>query len=111
MNYSEMFITLRLYSNYFQLQQTFSKAANQWVVKPVKEKKEYAYIPDLLIDIISAYCDGSKKVRDPIERNASDPIQVAKTIAPKQPPETKKLVETREPRLRLKAGTSKEALE
>lgn len=89
----------------------FSKATNQWVVKPVKEKKQYSYIPELLLDVIVSYCAGSKKLRDPVEKAPSDPIHVAQTIAPKQPPQTKELVEKQEPRLRLKAGTSKETLD
>ncbi|XP_052281074.1 uncharacterized protein LOC127878588 [Dreissena polymorpha] len=60
---------------------SFSKAANNWSVKPVKEVKQYKYIPDLLTKIAGVYLAGEDTLRSAVKVDPLDPRRISAHIA------------------------------
>ena len=85
-----------------RLKRTFSKAANNWTVHPVKEAKQYVYIYDLLREICMEYCAGEIKLRSKAPVEEHDPRHIAPTIAPSAPPPTSELGQKLIPRIKGK---------
>lgn len=91
----------------------FSKGANQWRFKYVKEQKTYSYISQLMVLILSEYCNfyKEKPLSKKRELEADDPRRLAENVAPGETPATLELVAQRQSRLKSswpKPGTSKD---
>lgn len=83
----------------YRWRRMYSKAANNWTVVPVKGKKDYNYIPDLLTQVALEYCTQRKQhpLRGKREKDEADPRRIAKTIARKEPPPTAEIQITKKP--------------
>ncbi|KAH3838413.1 hypothetical protein DPMN_111822 [Dreissena polymorpha] len=67
--------------NALRWKRSFSKAANNWSVKPVKEVKQYKYIPDLLTKIAGVYLAGEDTLRSAVKVDPLDPRRISAHIA------------------------------
>lgn len=97
----------------FSYNRYFSKGANQWRFKYVKEQKTYSYISQLIVKILSEYCNFHKErpLYKKRELEADDPRRLAENVAPLEAPATLELVAQRQSRLKSswpKPGTSKD---
>lgn len=75
----------------------YSKATKNWKAQPIKEAKTYAYMPQLLLDIID-YREVSRKFQrldSPTPKDRNDPTRHRPTIAAIPKPDKKKLIEER----------------
>lgn len=83
-----------------RLKRTFSKAANNWSVYPVKENKQYEYIPELMEAICKEYCSGKQALRSKVQLEEHHPKLLAKTIAPSSPPPSSQLAKSKVSRIK-----------
>ena len=82
---------------------TYSKRSKNWKVQQVKEKKEYQYWLKLASNILKARVDDNKAVSHHIEVAASHPRKIAPSIAMKEAPPTKELLDAKLSRFQRKS--------
>ncbi|XP_052285951.1 uncharacterized protein LOC127881841 [Dreissena polymorpha] len=92
-----------------RVRRVHSKAANNWMVVPVKEKKQYKYILGLLSRICMEYIQINKEnpLRSKFRVDPDDPKKIASTIAQCPPPPTAELRETKRSRIKVKQASKK----
>ena len=81
----------------------YCKRTKHWHAQPVKEEKDYRYLPHLMAKVLhQRYADEESSSRS-TERLPSDPKRIAPTIGgPRHPPSTADLVESRKSRFSKK---------
>jgi hypothetical protein len=87
----------------------YSKYANHWQAYPVKEAKEYDYVPHMMLKMIQTLEEGGELVslRRPLGIPEGDPRRIAPTIAKIPPPSTKEIVRKQRSRFTTTTGPSK----
>ena len=80
----------------------YSKRSKNWHVVPVKEEKRYKYWDILLSKILKARADDNSSVVRHVEVSPTNPQNLAPTIAMREPPATKDLVEAKLSRFKSK---------
>ena len=67
----------------------YNSRTRKWDIKSVKVEKSYGYIPLLISKIISRRLHDTESVTRNVSLNASDPGNIAPTIAPIPAPQTR----------------------
>ena len=76
-----------------QFRFTFSKATKEWQAKPVKERKSYEFIHQLMTDAIEMRRSGPKHSAGAASKSKSLPKNIAKTSMPPEEQLIKKRLE------------------
>ncbi|KAL5017769.1 hypothetical protein ScPMuIL_005150 [Solemya velum] len=84
-------------------QRNFNKKSGRWAVHPVKEKKTYAHVEQLLETVAENRLADKAGMGKKAVLASTDPRNIRKTIAPVTPPPTSQLVETQKSRLKESA--------
>lgn len=85
-----------------QFKKIYSKRSGNWRAEPVKEPKQYEYFALLQADILRRRAEDTEPVTRHIEVSPTNPINLAPTIAMKQPPPTEELVKAKLSRFQSK---------
>ena len=72
--------------------QKYRKASNKWDVTPVKEKKEYSYVPDIMKSILESCQDSSIAMKQKVVLPAEHPANIQATIGHVPPAATNDIV-------------------
>lgn len=89
-----------------QYKKAYSKRSKNWRVIPVKEPKTYQYWGVLCSTILKRRAEDNNSILRPIEISETNPQNLAPTIAMREPPATKDLVEARLSRFKDKKVSS-----
>lgn len=74
-------------------QRKYRKVSKKWDVTPVKEKKEYSYVPDIMQRILDFREDSTIVMRKKVVMPAEHPSQVQATIGHIPPAATNDIVQ------------------
>jgi len=85
-----------------RFKKVYSKRSKNWHVVPVKVEKQYKYWDILLSNILKRRADDDKCIARHVEVSATNPQNLAPTIAMREPPATKDLVEAKLSRFKSK---------
>ena len=85
-----------------RFKKVYSKRSNNWYVVPVKVEKQYKYWDILLSNILKRRADDDKCIARHVEVSATNSQNLAPTIAMREPPATKDLVEAKLSRFKSK---------
>ena len=84
----------------------YSKSSGNWSAEPVKEDKSYSYWPVLLSQVLQKRAEDKDSAARPVEVAPTNPKNLASTIAMKEAPTTKELVEAKRSRFKSKSNNS-----
>lgn len=87
----------KLFSSH-RYQRHYSKRNNTWSAVPVKVKKDYSYINDMLRKMIKEMVDFKGPLPRNVEMDTHDPRRLKRSIAISSPPPTRELAASKKSR-------------
>ena len=76
----------------FRFKRKYIKRTKNWVPVPLKARKEYGYMPELMADIIDRCLADNRPMARAVPMHPDDPRTIAPHLAPEVPPPTEFLV-------------------